>query len=103
MKKAGLDDYHVASLCLTDEDDLVIGTASQGVALFDLESRKIKTILREKDSTGLAHNEINQVFKDSRGLIWIATRGGLDIYDVKTGKLKGFPTLCRITEVLLLV
>lgn len=89
LKKAGLDDYHVASLCLTDEDDLVIGTASQGVALFDLESRKIKTILREKDSTGLAHNEINQVFKDSRGLIWIATRGGLDIYDVKTGKLKG--------------
>lgn len=89
LKKAGLDDYHVASLCLTDENDLVIGTASQGVAIFDLESRKIKTILREKDSAGLAHNEINQVFKDSRGLIWIATRGGLDVYDVKTRKLKG--------------
>lgn len=54
-----------------------------------MESRKIKTILREKDSAGLAHNEINQVFKDSRGLIWIATRGGLDVYDVKTRKLKG--------------
>ena len=89
LKKAGLDDYHIASLCLTDENDLGIGTASQGVAIFDLESRKIKTILREKDSAGLAHNEINQVFKDSRGLIWIATRGGLDVYDVKTRKLKG--------------
>lgn len=89
LKKAGLDDYHVASLCLTDENDLVIGTASQGVAVFDLESCKIKTILRETDSRKLAQNEINQIFKDSRGLIWIATRGGLNIYDMKTRKLKG--------------
>lgn len=90
LKRAGLDDFHIASLCLTDEDDLIVGTASQGVAVIDLENYKVKAILHEDDHIGLAHNEINQVFKDSRGLIWIATRGGLDVYNVKTGKLKGF-------------
>lgn len=90
LKRAGLDDYHMASLCLTDENDLIAGTASQGVAVIDLENYKVKALLCETDGTGLAHNEINQVFKDSRGLIWIATRGGLDVYNVKTGKLRGF-------------
>lgn len=66
----------------------MIGTASQGVAVFDVESRKIKAVLQEKDSVGITHNEINQVFKDSRGLVWIATRGGLNIYNVKSGKVK---------------
>lgn len=75
-------------MCFTNENDLVIGTASQGVAVFDVESRKIKAILQEKDSVGITHNEINQVFKDSRGLVWIATRGGLNIYNVKSGKVK---------------
>lgn len=89
LEKAGLNDNHIVSLCFTNENDLVIGTASQGVAVFDVESRKIKAVLQEKDSVGITHNEINQVFKDSRGLVWIATRGGLNIYNVKSGKVKG--------------
>lgn len=48
LEKAGLNDNHIVSLCFTNENDLVIGTASQGVAVFDVESRKIKAVLQEK-------------------------------------------------------
>lgn len=94
LPNAGLDDNHIASLCFADDDNLIVGTASRGVVILNIKNNKINKRLQEVDSTGLAHNEINQVFKDSRGLIWIATRGGLDMYDMKSGRLT------RVSEVL---
>lgn len=88
LKKAGLNDNHIVSLCFTNENDLVIGTASQGVYVLDVESNKIKTVLQDNGSVRITHNEINQLFNDSRGLIWIATREGLNVYNVKRGKVR---------------
>ena len=90
LKKAGLNDHHIVSLCFTNDNDLVVGTASMGVAVYDVENRIIKTILQDTNQNGITHNDINQVFKDSRGLIWIATRDGLNVYDAKTGKIRDF-------------
>lgn len=37
--------------------------------------------------TRFSNQNINQVYEDSRGLIWIATREGLNIYNPKIDEL----------------
>lgn len=76
----------VVSLSLTDDDRLAIGTS--GLAFLDL-----KTLAMQDSIPGnhlLRQDGINQVFCDSRGLVWIATREGLKIYDMKRHEMKDF-------------
>ena len=83
---SGLPDKMIASLSLSPDNTLVIGTV--GVALMHLGDRKIEKMPvadGEKDDFG-----VNQVFADSRGLVWIATLEGLKMYNPKLRTLEDF-------------
>ena len=81
MSSSALITNHIASLCVIRDGRIVIGTASCGVAILDPRNNRITTV----DS--LSCPGINHVFEDSRGLVWIGTRDGLNLYDPRTGKV----------------
>ena len=84
-----LPDNLINSLCLLPDNTLVIGTV--GVACMNLQDRtiyKVPSMSGERNDFG-----VNQVFGDSRGLVWIATLEGLKMYDPKSQVLKDFPEI----------
>ena len=84
-----LPDKMISSLCVAPDNTLVIGTV--GVAFMDLSDRRIYG-LSASDSISRGFS-VNQVFCDSRGLIWIATLEGLKMYDRKSRVMKDFPRI----------
>lgn len=78
---------HVSSLCLGRNNTLIIGT-SVGVAIMDLATRKITNFAGNRSGVRQFTNQtVNQVYEDSRGLIWVGTREGLNVYDPKQDEL----------------
>lgn len=78
---------HVSSLCLGRNNTLIIGT-SAGVAIMDLATRKITNFAGNRSGMRQFTNQtVNQVYEDSRGLIWVGTREGLNVYDSKQDEL----------------
>lgn len=51
--------------------------------MMDMRTREIKKVQGQSGSTKMSNDAVNHVYKDSRGLIWIATREGLNVYDVR--------------------
>ena len=69
-------------------NDLFIGTA-EGLVILNLSSTEKKVLTGNSNNvTPFTNNYITQVFQDSRGLIWIGTREGLNILDMETDKLQ---------------
>jgi len=80
---SALLENNVTSLCWGDDNTLFLGTASQGVGMMDMRTREIKKVQGQSGSIKMSNDAVNHVYKDSRGLIWIATREGLNVYDVR--------------------
>jgi len=77
----------VSSLYITRDNSLMIGTF-RGLSVMDLSTKKIISLTGTKSGkTRFSNQNINQVYEDSRGLIWIATREGLNIYNPKIDEL----------------
>src|SRR5690606_40879416 len=47
-------------------------------------------LLASDEPGGLSNNSITDLFQDSRGLIWIGTLDGLNVYDRKANRFKYF-------------
>ncbi len=77
---------HVASLCVSNDNSLVAGTP-YAIFVIDLKSLKQKNIIGKGTSKKW---DVNQVYCDSRGLIWIAAREGLWMYDMKRHTMQDF-------------
>lgn len=89
MANSDLISNHISSICITRNNRLVIGTASTGVAIMDLNTRKITNMVGNLSGNQRFSNQsINQVYEDSRGLIWIGTRNGLNLYNPKNDRLQ---------------
>lgn len=85
-----VSDY-ISSLCISRDNNLVIGT-SAGMAFMDLRTGEITNFAGTKSGKArLSNQNINQVYEDSRGLLWIATREGLNVYDNKRDELYEVP------------
>ncbi len=85
-----ISDY-VISLCITRDNTLLIGTSS-GMAVMEPDTRKITNFTGTKSGRQrFANLNINQVYEDSRGLIWVATREGLNVYNPKLDELYEVP------------
>ncbi|WP_195654429.1 two-component regulator propeller domain-containing protein [Bacteroides sp. 1001136B_160425_E2] len=80
---SALLENNVTSLCWGDDNTLFFGTASQGVGTMDMRTREIKRVQGQSSSVKISNDAVNHVYKDSRGLIWIATREGLNVYDMR--------------------
>ncbi len=61
---------------------------SNGVDFLEKSSGKFIQLYSKTDSSGLSSNTALDVFCDSRGWVWIATREGLNIYNPKTDKIR---------------
>ena len=69
-------------------NDLYIGTA-EGLVILNLSNTEKKVLTGNSNNVmPFTNNYITQVLVDSRGLIWIGTREGLNILDVETDKLQ---------------
>lgn len=108
QERDGLASDYVSSLCVGQGGTIVIGTA-EGLSLMNPLTRKITTIKGGSGGTKPFSNlNINQVFEDSRGLIWIATRSGLNVYDPRTDRIVDYgrwtlrdnacQVICGVTE-----
>lgn len=85
-----ISDY-ISSLCIGRNNTLIIGT-STGMAIMDLNTRKISNFTGTRSGKARFSNQtISQVYEDSRGLIWVATREGLNVYDPKQDELYEVP------------
>ena len=84
---SGLFSDYISSICMGRDETLIIGTPF-GMGIMDLNTKKITGLTGTKSGkTSFTNSNINQVYEDSRGLIWIATREGLNVYDPKRDEL----------------
>lgn len=91
VQNSGLVSNFISSLCLDRHGNLVVGT-SNGISIVDLESRRITGFSGTRSGHDrFANQSINQVYKDSRGLLWVATCGGLYVYDCDHDRLYDVP------------
>lgn len=82
-----LSSDYISSLFLGRNDQLILGTAI-GITLFNTKTADIEVLQtnRKGDQT-FTNLNVNHVYEDSRGLVWIGTRNGLNIWDPKQDKI----------------
>lgn len=85
-------DRFVSSLDVTKDHELIVGMYG-GIAFIDLSHLSQCQKIERKDPEW---NEVNQVYCDSRNLVWIATRGNLKVYDKKSHRLKVFSNVTGV-------
>ena len=83
----GLPSDKVNSLSFTKERHLLLGTPN-GVAVLDMVKHSVTCYTGCRNGNfPFTSLYVNQVVEDHRGLWWIATRDGVNIYDVKNDRL----------------
>ncbi len=85
-KKNGLTSNCVKCFFLNG-DEVWVGTYLGGIVVLDATTGKVKRVFRnrEGDNSSLISDIVWNIYRDSRGLLWIATGKGLDLYDSKRG------------------
>ena len=90
-RNSGLKSDYVASVVVEADGNVIIGH-SQGVAYLDVKTMKVIDGFGDHRKGGTAadaavNTSVNQVCRDSRGLVWVATISGLKVYDRTDGRL----------------
>lgn len=83
-----LPSKYIASLSVLKKEWLAIGH-SMGVTLLNLHTSNTINLGtdRRKDGSRLTSQYVIQVYADRRGLLWIATSTGLNVYDIAHDRL----------------
>ncbi len=88
---SGLINDYVLSMCRGSENDLIVATSS-GISMLNFATREITNLTGTKEGDNRFSNlGINQVYEDSRGLLWLATREDLNVYDKNSDELYVVP------------
>lgn len=78
---------NITSICIGRDGNLYMGT-SYGVAFYDPVTGNFEKRTGNKRGTQeFIHPTINDIYEDSRGLLWIATSEGLNIYDRRSDEI----------------
>ncbi len=73
--------------------NLWIATAERGVILLNTENSTTKTYAHiEGNMSSLSSNNVDSIFKDNDGLIWVGTHEGLNLFHGSTGTFSRFDT-----------
>lgn len=78
---------YISSICIGKDKNIYLGTASGLVVYYPLEDKFEKLTGNYKKNQQFSHPSVNQIFEDSRGLLWIATHEGINIYDRKRDEI----------------
>lgn len=90
---SGLPSDYVMTLTRGSDGKLYIGTPD-GLATLDPVTNKILAVKGTRDNgKQLEDRAIGQLFTDSRGLLWIGSRDGLCVYDLKHDRIYEVPLL----------
>lgn len=85
--KQQLSSEFISSVFLGKNDRLILGTAI-GVTIFDINSERFEILQSNRKRDQFFTNlNVNHVYEDSRGLIWVGTRDGLNIWDPKQDQI----------------
>jgi len=80
-----LSDNKIFSLSSYQENSkfyLLIGTEGNGLNVFDIENKMFTHHkLDTDDENSISHNNVNTIFSEKSGNIWLGTDDGIDIYD----------------------
>lgn len=72
---------YIASICIGRDNNLYMAT-SYGVGIFSPATGKFERLAGNRKGTQeFSHYNIIDVYEDSRGLLWVATVEGLDVYN----------------------
>ncbi|MCI9286301.1 MAG: response regulator [Muribaculaceae bacterium] len=75
----------ISTICVSREDGRLYMGTTYGIVVYNPTERRFERMMdSRKGDTRLTNHIVTHVFEDSRGIIWIATRGGLNIYDRRT-------------------
>lgn len=87
LKNSKLNSDYINTLAKGRDGSIYAGT-TYGIARISPADYSITTFKgSKKDNKDFSNLNINQVVVDSRGLIWVGTREGLEVYDVKSDTL----------------
>lgn len=88
---SSLESEYVSSVAAAPDGRYYLGT-SYGLGIYDPAKGTIETLAGNRSgSQRFVNANINQVMVDSRGLLWVATREGLDVYDSATDSIHRVP------------
>lgn len=96
-----LPSNYISSVVCGQNGNIIIGH-SRGLSIIDSHNGKIRNITKTKNNEKFSSHAVNQVFEDSRGLIWNINMCGIDVYDSSQDKIYNIyttPTMAyAITE-----
>jgi ligand-binding sensor domain-containing protein/signal transduction histidine kinase/DNA-binding response OmpR family regulator len=82
--------------CMYAESDniLLVGTWGKGLGVYDRGNQFLKTyVVEPNNSTSLGNNDVNAIYKDTSGVIWIGTQDGVSIIDPARGAFSHFQNI----------
>lgn len=83
-----INDNELAGLFMDDDLKLWIGLWGSGLNIMDRRTGEIEYISTASPSNRRIINDfVHVIFKDSRGLIWLGTREGLNIFDKQKNEI----------------
>ena len=78
-----LSKLNVHALCVSNHNELWIGTYTDGVMVMNLETGQLRKYVQTNDPTSLDNSSSYAIYQDSHGEMWVATMEGLCLYDAK--------------------
>lgn len=87
----GLKSNKVWTVCDTGDGNLYLGHVDSGVSVISLKERTVKNYRHNPNNpSSLPGDEVNSIFKDSYGNVWVGTNNGLALFDVSNEKFIDF-------------
>lgn len=102
---SNLESDFVSCVSLSKQGRIMIAH-SQGFSLLDPTTDKLENFTKTRSGKLFLNPQINQMYEDSRGLVWIATNSGLnildklndDLYELTIDNGLGGKVACGVTE-----
>lgn len=83
----GFDTDYVTSISIARDGNIYMAT-SNGVLIYSPSTKSFERLNGNRKGTqNFSHQNLNDIYEDSRGLLWVGTAEGLNIYDRKNDEI----------------